>query len=216
MILKVAFTAQLTKEKTFFIKFSLDIYTPISSMECLKSSNFMFKIQSDKEMISKITSNVKNWQFNENEKQYIIPNNVENNDNEKSIIITFETKEPIQSSALLTPSNTSNYDGCALLLSPNPPPSEITNSEFIFVVDCSASMGGKSIQRASECLELFIRSLPSPSYFNVICFGSQHKSLFTNSEPYNEQTATEAINLAQNLKADLGDTDIYTPLKKTF
>lgn len=185
-------------------------------MECLKSSNFMVKIQSDKEMISKITSNVKNWQFNENEKQYIIPNNVENNDNEKSIIITFETKEPIQSSALLTPSNTSNYDGCALLLSPNPPSSEITNSEFKFVVDCSASMGGKSIQRSSECLELFIRSLPSPSYFNVICFGSQHKSLFTNSEPYNEQTATEAINLAQNLKADLGDTDIYTPLKKTF
>lgn len=74
-------------------------------------------------------------------------------------------------------------------------------------------MGGKSIQRSSECLELFIRSLPSPSYFNVICFGSQHKSLFTNSEPYNEQTATEVINLAQNLKADLGDTDIYTPLR---
>lgn len=129
----------------------------------------MFKIQSDIEIISKITSNIKNWQSNEMEKQYIITNNVENNDNEKSKIITIETKEPIPSPALLTPSNMSNNDYRHNML-PNLPPSEISNSEFIFVFDCSGLMGGRSIQRASECLEIFIRSLSSPSSFNVICF----------------------------------------------
>lgn len=124
-------------------------------------------------MISKITSNIKNWQSNEMEKQYIITNNVENNDNKKSKIFTIETKEHIPSSALLTPSNISDYDGRHNML-PNLPPSEISNSEFIFVFDCSGLMGGRSIQRAREFLELFIRPLSSPSSFNAICFGSQN------------------------------------------
>ena len=216
VILKIAFTGQLTKEKEFFIKFPLDIYNPSGSVGCLQASSFSFKLSAEKETIAKITSNIKNAEFNEEEKTFIIKDKVVNNDNEKSIILTFEYIENIQSSALLTPSNLPNYDGCALLISPNLPTTDQTNTEFVFVVDCSGSMCGTSIKRAGECLELFIRSLPENSYFNVIRFGSSFEKLFENSQLYDKENANAALELAQKLSSDLGGTEIYSPLENIF
>lgn len=65
-------------------------------------------------------------------------------------------------------------------------------------------------------LEIFIKSLPSESYFNVIQFGSSFKKLFETTVLYNDETSEKAINLALNLKANLGGTDIYSPLKNIF
>lgn len=218
VILKIAFTAQVTKEKTFFVKFPLDVYTPSGSKGCLdvNASAFSFQIQAEKDKILSITSNIKNGNYDNTAKSFSINEPVKSNDNQKSIILTFETQETIQSSALLTPPNTSNYDGCAITISPNLPPSKDLNSEFIFVVDCSGSMGGDSIKKAAECLEFFIRSLPPNSFFNVVRFGSSFEKLFPNSMEYNETTAEKAINLAQNLKSNLGGTNIYNPLKDIF
>ncbi|KAK8852775.1 von Willebrand factor A domain-containing protein 5A [Tritrichomonas musculus] len=216
VILKIAFTAQLTKEKEFFLKFPLDVYTPTGSVGCLQASEVSFQLSADKEKIKRIASNIKNGEFNEEDKKFTIKDKIESNDNENSIIITFETNEKIQCSALLTPSNLPNFDGCALLISPNLDATNQSHSEFVFVVDCSGSMSGNSIKKAGECLELFIKSLPTNSYFNVIQFGSRFHKLFENSELYNEQTAQTAINLAQKLSASLGGTNIYSPLKNIF
>lgn len=218
VILKIAFTAQVTKEKSFFIKFPIDVYTPSGSKGCLdvNSSHFSFQIQADKDKIAKVTSNVKNGAYDETTKIFSIADKVESNDNQKSIIVTFETQESIQSSAFLAPTSSSNYDGCAIVISPNLPPSQESNSEFIFVVDCSGSMGGNSIKKAAECLELFIRSLPPNSYFNVVRFGSSFEKLFDSSREYSEQSAEEAIQLAQNLKSNLGGTNIYNPLDNIY
>lgn len=121
--------------------------------------------------------------FLQNEtKIFKIDEKFENDQNENSIILTFEAIENINSSALLMPkSDSSKYNCCALTISPNLPISEETNSEFVFVVDCSGSIVGISIKKAAECLEFFIKSLPQESFFNVIRFVSRFEKLFDQS-----------------------------------
>ncbi|KAK8840937.1 von Willebrand factor A domain-containing protein 5A [Tritrichomonas musculus] len=218
VILKIAFSGQLTTEKTFYIKFPIDVYTPSGSKNCLDSisSNFSFKLQCDIEKVSKLTSNVRNYNFDDTTKMFSIEDRIENNDNEKSIIITIETKEQIKSSAFLTQTNQVNFDGCAITITPNLPKTDEVNSEFIFVVDCSGSMYGSSIQKASECLEFFIKSLVPNSFFNVVRFGSHYEKLFKESVAYNDKTAEKAVKFAQKLEADLGGTDIFNPLNDIF
>jgi len=53
--------------------------------------------------------------------------------------------------------------------------------EFIFVLDRSGSMDGSSIKKAVEALTLFLQSIPSGSYFNIISFGHKHTKLYENS-----------------------------------
>ena len=64
--------------------------------------------------------------------------------------------------------------------------------EAIFLVDCSGSMSGSSINLAKEALLVFIHSLPVSSYFNVILFGSSYKSLFPESRIYDDHSFHDA------------------------
>jgi hypothetical protein len=91
-----------------------------------------------------------------------------------------------------------------------------TNNEFVFVVDCSGSMDGVRIRQGRECLDLFIRSLPEGCLFNIVRFGSQFQSLFPESVRYSNETAAQALALAADLRADLGNTDLLTPLRWLF
>ena len=52
--------------------------------------------------------------------------------------------------------------------------SEINPALFIFLIDQSGSMYGSSIKIASKGLKLFLQSLPSKSYYQIIGFGSNH------------------------------------------
>ncbi|RIB10468.1 von Willebrand factor type A domain-containing protein [Gigaspora rosea] len=89
-------------------------------------------------------------------------------------------------------------------------------SELIFVIDRSGSMQGGPIKKASETLQLLLRSLPEDCLFNVVSFGSHFDSLFTKSQPYSEESFSKAIKHAQEMDANYGGTDIYNPLKWTF
>ena len=77
-------------------------------------------------------------------------------------------------------------------------------------------MCGPRIEKATECLELFLRSLPVGSFFNVVRFGSRFEYLFENSVEYNEENLERAIRLAHEMGADLGGTELYQPLEKIF
>ena len=48
---------------------------------------------------------------------------------------------------------------------------------FIFIVDRSGSMEGKTIVITKEALKLFVQSLPSGCMFDIISFGSTYKSM---------------------------------------
>ena len=86
---------------------------------------------------------------------------------------------------------------------------EQTN-EFLFVVDCSGSMQDENkIGLARQAMLLFLKSLPVDCYFNVIRFGSTHKNLFPEvTAIYNESNACKAEQLINEMKADLGGTEL--------
>ncbi|RIB09112.1 von Willebrand factor type A domain-containing protein [Gigaspora rosea] len=89
-------------------------------------------------------------------------------------------------------------------------------TEMIFVVDRSGSMNGDPIKKAAQALELFLRSLPEDSYFNVVSFGSTYDSLFPKSQPNSQSAISTALSLAQNMEANYGGTEIYQCLKWVF
>ncbi|XP_051011662.1 von Willebrand factor A domain-containing protein 5A-like [Acomys russatus] len=93
--------------------------------------------------------------------------------------------------------------------------------EFVFLVDCSISMQSplnnqnKSelrIEAAKETLLLLIKSLPVGCYFNIYGFGSSYEKLFPESVKYTQESMEEAVERVKDLEAELGDTEILTPL----
>ena len=87
---------------------------------------------------------------------------------------------------------------------------------FIFLIDQSGSMHGKSIELVKKALLLFIQSLPKESYFQLIGFGSNY--IKYNYEPviYRKDNIENIINVIHGLTANLGGTDITGPLREIF
>ena len=88
--------------------------------------------------------------------------------------------------------------------------------EFIFLVDRSGSMRGSYIQSASETLVLFLKSLPPGCTFNIIGFGSRFTSLFPDAVAYNQEHLDTAISHTESMNADLGGTELLSPLQHIF
>lgn len=92
----------------------------------------------------------------------------------------------------------------------------IAIGEYIFLVDRSGSMSGDHIFHVKETLILFLKSLPTNCYFNIIGFGSYYRSLFQESQPYNETTLGKACSYVHKMKADLGGSNLLLPLEFIF
>lgn len=119
-------------------------------------------------------------------------------------------------------------DPCAMVsFYPNIPEAQppITYGEFVFLMDRSGSMRGpmskqdKSelrIEAAKETLMLLLKSLPIGCYFNVYGFGSCYEAFFKRSVKYSQRTMEEALRKLKLMKADLGGTEILTPLKNIY
>lgn len=127
-----------------------------------------------------------------------------------SIIVTTELKSAVVSEAVI--SNRS----VAITILPTNFGESLPSKEFVFIVDCSGSMTGIRIRRARECLQLFIRSLPPGSFFDIIRFGSEFASLFRAPAPYDDRHVSEAMALAANMQANLGGTALLPPLMDVF
>ena len=91
-----------------------------------------------------------------------------------------------------------------------------TPSIFIFLIDQSGSMSGSAIRLVSESLLFFLQSLPKDSYFQLIGFGSTFKKINDKPLAYNKENVKSTMDIIKNLKADLGGTDISSPLEEIF
>ena len=87
---------------------------------------------------------------------------------------------------------------------------------FIFLIDQSGSMRGKSIDLVKQSLLLFIQSLPPKSYFQLIGFGSGFKKYNDQPVEYNKENVSNIINVINSLKADMGGTNISGPLDDIY
>lgn len=84
-------------------------------------------------------------------------------------------------------------------------------SEVVFVLDCSGSMQGESIQQATAALELCLRSLSAGDRFNICRFGSTFELMASEPLVYSQQTLDRAIAYIRR-GADLGGTELFSPL----
>ena len=93
---------------------------------------------------------------------------------------------------------------------------EVEKTEVIFLVDCSGSMSGQSIQQAKKALELCIRTLNKGDSFNICLFGGGHRYMSTKNLVYNRTSMQIAMEFVSNIQANMGGTEIYTPLKEVL
>ncbi|XP_054190362.1 von Willebrand factor A domain-containing protein 5B1 isoform X4 [Homo sapiens] len=87
------------------------------------------------------------------------------------------------------------------------------HGEFIFLIDRSSSMSGISMHRVKDAMLVALKSLMPACLFNIIGFGSTFKSLFPSSQTYSEDSLAMACDDIQRMKADMGGTNILSPLK---
>lgn len=88
-------------------------------------------------------------------------------------------------------------------------------NETVFLLDCSGSMQGESIQQASMALELCLRSLSAADTFNVCRFGSTFDFFAPLPVAYSDDTLRRAISFIRR-GADLGGTEIHEPLSRVL
>eukprot|EP01130_Rhizamoeba_saxonica_P002831 TRINITY_DN1265_c0_g1_i1.p1 TRINITY_DN1265_c0_g1~~TRINITY_DN1265_c0_g1_i1.p1 ORF type:complete len:669 (+),score=126.54 TRINITY_DN1265_c0_g1_i1:415-2421(+) len=90
-------------------------------------------------------------------------------------------------------------------------------SEYIFLVDCSGSMYGERLDILKKTLKIAVHSLPEGCLFNIVRFGTTYEALFNKSEPLRNKNSFElACMYLEKMKANLGGTNIYDPLKFVY
>lgn len=92
------------------------------------------------------------------------------------------------------------------------PKTTAQKSEVIFVLDCSGSMRGSSINEAKSALELSLRSLNEGDLFNIVLFGSSHRMMSPESLVYSETTFSHALDFIKTISANMGGTKLAPPM----
>ncbi|XP_072888600.1 von Willebrand factor A domain-containing protein 5B1 [Hemitrygon akajei] len=96
------------------------------------------------------------------------------------------------------------------------PDLRMAQGEFIFLIDRSGSMSGINISRVKEAMLVVLKSLVPSCLFNIIGFGSTFRTLFPASRSYNEESLAAACDYIRKVRADMGSTNLLTPLNWIF
>ncbi|KAI8809616.1 hypothetical protein BJ742DRAFT_738177 [Cladochytrium replicatum] len=133
---------------------------------------------------------------------------------EKDFVVVISAANLDKPRCVLEPNGSDSY-AAMLTLTPRFSLKPV-RSEIIFVVDRSGSMGGEKIEQTRSALQMFLRSIPLGSYFNIIGFGSATQNLFPTSVEYTQDTLKKGSAHAAKIDADLGGTEIYDALSAAF
>ena len=73
------------------------------------------------------------------------------------------------------------------------------------------------MEQAKKALALFLHSILANCHFNIWSFGSQFSCLFDGgSKKYDDTTLENAKNHTNQMTANFGGTEVYTPLEAIF
>jgi hypothetical protein len=88
----------------------------------------------------------------------------------------------------------------------------------VFVCDRSGSIGtGKKMANLKAALNVFLKSIPVGSKFNICSFGDAHEVLFpSESRTYDASTLEEATQYVEGFSSDFWGTNIYHPMEEVF
>ena len=130
---------------------------------------------------------------------------------DQDFVLNLRLADPFQPRVLVAPDPTGGHVA-QINFRPAVPSGDRPATEVVFLLDCSGSMGGESIDQARSALQLCLRSLQEGDTFNIVCFGSTHQSLFPAPVPYSQATLDKASEAVATMDANLGGTEILAPL----
>lgn len=84
--------------------------------------------------------------------------------------------------------------------------------EVTFLLDCSGSMQGDSIDQAKKALRICLKALPAGCHFNIVRFGSSFESMVPTAVRYDADSLKQALAYLDHVDADLGGTEVLPPL----
>jgi Ca-activated chloride channel family protein len=91
-----------------------------------------------------------------------------------------------------------------------------TTKEICFLLDCSGSMQGDSIEQAKKALAIFLHALTPGAAFNIYRFGSSFNVFSPHSLIYSTSTLAQALSYLDSCQANLGGTELLAPLKAIY
>jgi Ca-activated chloride channel family protein len=136
---------------------------------------------------------------------------------ERDIVLTFDTvkNKENRSFALFGGS----IDGYAAIASFYPS-LEIETAKkpksVTFVIDCSGSMEGISIEKAKSALYKAIEQLDETDYVNMVLFGSESKKIFEREVPASVENLKSLKRTIDYIDADMGGTEMEEALNDAY
>ena len=85
-------------------------------------------------------------------------------------------------------------------------------TELVFIMDRSGSMGGASMTALKATMQLIMRSLNNQCLFNLVGFGDRYDTLFPHSKPYDDNSLELATQYIQKMDANFGGTEMFLPM----
>jgi Ca-activated chloride channel family protein len=136
---------------------------------------------------------------------------------DKDIVFTFKTQKARNERSFSLVGK--DFDGYAAIASFYPSfgkdlprqPKSVT-----FVIDCSGSMSGISMDRARTALNKALHLFTEEDSFNIIRFGSHHESLFEHEVPASSKNLTIAKRMIRSLDANMGGTEMEQALQSAY
>ncbi len=86
-------------------------------------------------------------------------------------------------------------------------------NDIVFVLDCSGSMSGSSMDQAKKALEILIKALKPEQRFNIYRFGSTFDKFSNAGEISGENYLSSALDFLGKTDAGFGGTEILGPLE---
>ena len=87
---------------------------------------------------------------------------------------------------------------------------------YILLLDQSYSMIDNAMKLAIKALILFLQSVPSSSFYQIIGFGFEYIKYDETPKEYSKVNIKKSISFAETLTANLGGTDIFIPLNDIY